>query len=639
LVESIEPRAKRLLWHLEQQEAPVGWPRGICSLLRCSAQAPDAAPLIEIVSAGSGQERLAAFGPLRLSAARQAVATAGIVGLAAPTQAGWRRAIDRAAVCETLARLSERVDPTEAYAAGFLADAGAAALAELCPGGWRKAAQLHRAGFSKPVRQVFGLDLGTMTARLAETWGFSEGVVDAVGWRPGPATNLLRGVNRFLRGRSMDDLLDELDLDGNQVQEAIAGSRRRQDAADLDVERGSATNWAWEVLEQIDRLDAHQPSVTRLDLIRRVVDRLLSPGHHGGTGMILDRPGGGVGIWFDHRLDAQLSWGLPIAPSRPVTGPLMQVMPRWAVMIPVGVDPGCLHVTPLPVSRPMAWAITHHKVSAQVSEAAGLALEAAYDTERKRRSNEAFAQQFKQLDQRWRQRLEANVWDRLLAVTGGAAHEMNNPLMIISGRAQVMAARLEEDDPLRADAEQVHEAAQQLSDMISEAHGLSEPVRLKMTDVSPMDIIQHAAQLAADKGAATPSVIGTVPTQKFRTDKQVLAMALSELLLNAHQVDPKSPSSIQASVLTLNNRFLFKVSDTGPGVDRRILSQVFDPYFSVRKAGRGAGLGLARARRWVEALGGRVRLTNRMNGGVEATIAVPNEEECGSEYEQRTDTS
>jgi two-component system OmpR family sensor kinase len=70
---------------------------------------------------------------------------------------------------------------------------------------------------------------------------------------------------------------------------------------------------------------------------------------------------------------------------------------------------------------------------------------------------------------------------------------------------------------------------------------------------------------------------------------------------------------------------LVTVADRGPGVAAAELETIFEPFYrgAQGQSGRGFGLGLAIARRAVEAHGGWVRATNRPGGGLVVEMSVP----------------
>jgi signal transduction histidine kinase len=58
-------------------------------------------------------------------------------------------------------------------------------------------------------------------------------------------------------------------------------------------------------------------------------------------------------------------------------------------------------------------------------------------------------------------------------------------------------------------------------------------------------------------------------------------------------------------------------------MDDATIRRAFDPFFSGREAGRGAGLGLSKAWRFIEASGGSVVLSSRVGVGTTVTVRLP----------------
>jgi len=106
-------------------------------------------------------------------------------------------------------------------------------------------------------------------------------------------------------------------------------------------------------------------------------------------------------------------------------------------------------------------------------------------------------------------------------------------------------------------------------------------------------------------------------------DPSMIARAITELLLNALQANPKGEVHLSAYTESDLESVLIRVVDDGDGMDGRTLNHAFDPFFSAKPAGRQVGMGLARAQQLVLAHGGRIDLESRLNQGTTATLTFP----------------
>ena len=84
-----------------------------------------------------------------------------------------------------------------------------------------------------------------------------------------------------------------------------------------------------------------------------------------------------------------------------------------------------------------------------------------------------------------------------------------------------------------------------------------------------------------------------------------------------------SPGSQRTHEFRANERVLVtEVDDTGPGVPGDMLSRVFEPFYTTKAPGKGAGLGLTVAQKIVEQHGGGIHIQNRPSGGARVTIIL-----------------
>jgi len=208
-------------------------------------------------------------------------------------------------------------------------------------------------------------------------------------------------------------------------------------------------------------------------------------------------------------------------------------------------------------------------------------------------------------------------------MAAGAAHEMNNPLTVISGRSQLLASRLK--DPAHKDmAAQIVEQSHRLSDMITGLRMVAQPTLPQPAAVDLPTLLNSAADHVRNLRPKSPGIKVVVdqPLASIWIDADHLRRALIELLRNAMEAQPATEVSIHAQIDPLDDRLILRVSDDGVGMSEHTLVHAFDPFFSAKPAGRQPGLGLAHARRLIEASGGSLMLERGRDRGAVATIRL-----------------
>lgn len=257
------------------------------------------------------------------------------------------------------------------------------------------------------------------------------------------------------------------------------------------------------------------------------------------------------------------------------------------------------------------------------------ALASALDRERLRRQSEELANASRAIAEAQQRVAHAEAMARLGQVTAGAAHEMNNPLAVISGRAQLLLTRLDQPKD-RAAAQAIADASMRLSELISSLHLLAEPVPVKSATINLRALLNKGVAMGSEKaGSNRPievTIIGAPDT--VRTDPDLFASALAELVTNAIEACPTGIIEVNASSGMGGKdmaRLFVAVRDTGQGMSAKALHHAFDPFFSEKPAGRQRGLGLTRARRIADSLGGDIILDSQQGKGTTATLVVRTE--------------
>lgn len=206
---------------------------------------------------------------------------------------------------------------------------------------------------------------------------------------------------------------------------------------------------------------------------------------------------------------------------------------------------------------------------------------------------------------------------RLGEMTAGAAHEMNNPLTVIRGRAQILADNLP-DERDRATAARIAGAAADLSDLVTALHHIAKPGDPDLRPTPVGGVLEDAIALASEDRRRVALEVPEEPLLAL-VDGERLARGIAELIRNARDWAPEGIVRVRVQIEPPDDRLVIAVEDDGPGLSSRAQRHAFDPFFSERPAGRGRGLGLPLAKRLVELHGGTLRLEP---GAEQGTVAI-----------------
>lgn len=252
------------------------------------------------------------------------------------------------------------------------------------------------------------------------------------------------------------------------------------------------------------------------------------------------------------------------------------------------------------------------------------AIASAAQHEGARRLGEQLAESNRSLAEAQGKLAESQAMARLGEMAAGAAHEMNNPLTIISGRSQMLAQR-SGDAKDRDAAMAIAKAADDLSDLITSLHLLADAPEPTFRPVSIGQLVTDAAQGARGRTGSTEPVrvrIGEIDGPVV-VDREMLTRAVLEVVANALEASDGRNVQVQVHTDPLDGRLLIVVTDQGTGMSDTALQHAFDPFFSEKPAGRQTGLGLTRARRLVELHDGEITLSSAPGRGAVAMISLP----------------
>lgn len=255
-----------------------------------------------------------------------------------------------------------------------------------------------------------------------------------------------------------------------------------------------------------------------------------------------------------------------------------------------------------------------------------LALRTAQIRDEARQLSEQLAEANRNLQDAQSEVLRARTVVTIAEMAAGAAHEMNNPLAVISGRSQLLASILTEEKQKKS-AALIAEQADRLSGMITELMEFAKPKPPVMRASPVSELVEKGiADAKARPGLADRKVLVEVrDVPLVHVDPMQIAAALAEIVDNALSATEtnKGRVMVHAAHDAFGGQVVITVADEGTGMDEHTLRRAFDPFFSSKPAGRRRGMGLAKAQRWIEGCGGSVRLESQVGSGTRVMVLLP----------------
>ena len=245
-----------------------------------------------------------------------------------------------------------------------------------------------------------------------------------------------------------------------------------------------------------------------------------------------------------------------------------------------------------------------------------------------------------------RQLLSAGRFEALYGFAGRMAHEINNPLMIVTGYAEELMQALNPGDPLRSEAGEILGAARRIGAVVAQ---LSEFVRRQGKPASRANLgdailnLRSKITTAAGARVAVELAVNRTPVMAM-ADPDQLAEVLSAVIAGTRESSAeRTRITIEWDVETVAERLsptalaagkyaTITVRDDGRGVDAEHAAGVFDPVLSksMDPAAGQPGLALARAYSVVHEWGGDIAFASDAGKGSTFTIYLPYIESEGS---------
>jgi len=229
------------------------------------------------------------------------------------------------------------------------------------------------------------------------------------------------------------------------------------------------------------------------------------------------------------------------------------------------------------------------------------------------------------------------------ALAAGVAHDFNNILATILLASQMINMEVGTDCVLKRQAQNIQSGAESGAELASQLLSFAGADRRQSRTVEPNSLVKEIVSLSR------PSISNSISIElkldpKVRhilADRNQIAQVVLNLALNARDAMPKGGTLTFATEnfqvtddelcrkvgIQKGEYVRISVTDTGSGIDERVLGKIFDPFFTTKDAKRGTGLGLSIARGIIEKHNGGIEVRSSPNEGASFFLYIPSSHE------------
>jgi len=223
-------------------------------------------------------------------------------------------------------------------------------------------------------------------------------------------------------------------------------------------------------------------------------------------------------------------------------------------------------------------------------------------------------------------------------LASGVAHDFANLLTLITGYSDLLLNRITEQDPLRAELDEIRNAANRGARLTSQLLGYTrgQTVQPRALDLNALivDVERMLRPIIGENVEFETSLSGDLG--KVFADPGQMEQVIMNLILNARDA---MPTGGRISIETVNTSLddaaarqhgmepgacvLLSIIDNGHGIDQESIDHIFEPFFTTKAKGKGTGLGLSTVLSIIRETNGDIWVQSTLGRGAAFTICLP----------------
>lgn len=176
-------------------------------------------------------------------------------------------------------------------------------------------------------------------------------------------------------------------------------------------------------------------------------------------------------------------------------------------------------------------------------------------------------------------------------LSAGIAHELNNPLGVITMYSNILRDETSENDPVRKDLDLIVEQTDRCKKIVGGLLNFARKNQVNLTETNIKAFCEHSFENVINPGNIKFEFEANISNPIAKIDTDQMMQVLTNLEKNAIEAMPNG-GTLKISVSGDEHIVEINISDTGTGIAKKNMDKIFTPFFTTKEIGKGTGLGL-----------------------------------------------
>jgi signal transduction histidine kinase len=226
---------------------------------------------------------------------------------------------------------------------------------------------------------------------------------------------------------------------------------------------------------------------------------------------------------------------------------------------------------------------------------------------------------------------QARKMEAVGQLAGGIAHDFNNLLTAIGGFTELVLVADAVDAETREWVTEIRTTIERGKNLVRQLLAFSRKQVMKPRPFAVNEMVSGTQKMLDRLIGGNVTLVTRLAAEQDRVcaDPGQIELALVNLVVNARDAMPRGGTlTIETRTVAAceghpRGRMCLSVTDTGAGMDARVLSHLFEPFFTTKESGKGTGLGLSTVYGIVSQSGGTVEVASTSGAGTTIQILLP----------------